>query len=224
MGPALKYTSSDQSADQFINTANPYGVGKFGSLAVHGVVAWDGRDNVMVPRRGVYAALRGSYYFEGGDVESAFQQVNGNVNAYMSGGPLTLALRVGGKKVFGTYPYMEAAALGQGGLGAEALVEPHDTLRGYRARRYLGDASAFANGDLRIRLFQVNMILPVTWGITGFGDVGRVWLEGEESDTWHTGVGGGVWVALLANRMAFSAGISHGKDENLFYVIGGFAF
>jgi hypothetical protein len=37
-------------------------------------------------------------------------------------------------------------------------------------------------------------------------------------------VGGGVWVALLANRMAFSAGISHGKEENLFYVIGGFAF
>jgi hypothetical protein len=68
------------------------------------------------------------------------------------------------------------------------------------------------------------MILPVTWGVVGFGDVGRVWLEGEESDTWHTGVGGGVWIALLANRMSFSAGISHGKDENLFYVIGGFAF
>jgi hypothetical protein len=28
-------------------------------------------------------------------------------------------------------------------------------------------------------------------------DYGRVWLEGEDSDTWHVGYGGGVWLAPL---------------------------
>jgi hypothetical protein len=45
LGPGLKYTESDEGADQFINTAKPYGVGKFGEVAVHGILSWDGRDN-----------------------------------------------------------------------------------------------------------------------------------------------------------------------------------
>jgi hypothetical protein len=28
-------------------------------------------------------------------------------------------------------------------------------------------------------------------------DYGRVWLDGEDSDTWHIGYGGGLWMAPL---------------------------
>ena len=215
IGPALKYTSNEQDRDELINTVNPYGSGDYGALAVHGILSWDGRDSAVLPRRGAFAAVRGTYFPEAWDVESAFGQVNGNVNAYLPlGGRVTLALRGGGKKVFGTYPYMEAAALGQGGLGAGALEEPENTLRGYRARRFTGDSSAYGNADLRLRISSMNIVVPGVWGLTAFGDVGRVWLEGESSDKWHTGVGGGLWFSWLTNRLSASVGVSHSKEDD----------
>jgi hypothetical protein len=160
-------------------------------------------------------------------VTSDFGQVNGNVNAYLSAGKaVTFAFRAAGKKVFGAYPYMEAAAIGEGGLGAgsSTLDEVRDNLRGHRARRFLGDASATLQSDVRLRLSHITLILPGAWGLSGFGDVGRVWLEGETSDTWHTGVGGGIWLSVLNDRLAFSTGISHGPEEDLIYFKGGFHF
>jgi hemolysin activation/secretion protein len=109
---------------------------------------------------------------------------------------------------------MEAAPTGEWPR-VGALSEPEDTVRGYRARRYLGDASAWANAGLRLKVSHINLILPGTWGISGFGDVGRVWLEGDSSDTWHPGVGGGIWLSLLNDRMAFSAGIAHSVTRNI---------
>ena len=182
------------------------------------------RTTTIFPRKGVFAAARGTYFPKLWDVTSDFGEVNGNVNAYLSAGTtLTLALRAGGKKVFGIYPYTEAASIGEGGLGAGALGEPQDTVRGYRARRYMGDSSAWGNAELRLRVSRISLILPGTWGINGFADVGRVWLKGESSDTWHAGVGGGIWLSLLNDCMAFSTGISHGKEENLYYLKGGSA-
>jgi outer membrane protein assembly factor BamA len=225
VGPVLKYTQSDEDKVQFINVAKPYGVGKFGALAVHGVLAWDGRDNAIFPRKGVVAAARASYFPQTWDVTSDFGQVNGNLNAYLSAGRVvTFAFRAASKKVFGAYPYMEAASIGEGGLGAGALEESRDTVRGFRARRFLGDASASLNTDIRLRVSDITIVLPGAWGLQGFADVGRVWLEGETSDTWHTGLGGGVWLSLLNDRMAFSAGASHSKETDLFYLKGGFAF
>ena len=105
-----------------------------------------------------------------------------------------------------------------------ALAEPEDTVRGYRARRYIGDASAWGNADLRLRISHITLVLPGAWGINGFGDVGRVWLKGESSDTWHTGVGGGIWLSLLNDRMAFSGGLAHSSQDDIFYFGGGFSY
>ena len=105
-----------------------------------------------------------------------------------------------------------------------ARREPQDTVRGYRARRFLGDSSAWGNADLRLRVSRITIILPGAWGIVGFADAGRVWLEGESSDTWHAGYGGGIWLSLLNDRMCFSSGISHSKESNLFFVKGGFSY
>jgi hypothetical protein len=225
VGPALKYTSNEEDRNELVNTVQPYGSGGYGALGVHGILSWDGRDDIILPHRGGFAAVRGTWYPEAWDVESSFGQVNGNVNAYLPlGARATLALRGGGKKLFGTYPYMEAASLGQGGLGAGALEEPENTLRGYRARRFSGDSSAYGNADLRLRISSMNIIVPGVWGVTAFGDVGRVWYEGESSDKWHTGVGGGLWFCWLTNRVSASVGYSHSEEDDLFYVTGGFHF
>jgi hypothetical protein len=157
--------------------------------------------------------VRGTWFPKAWDVDSSFGQVNGNLNGYLPlGGRVTLALRGGGKKVFGTYPYTEAAALGQGGLGAGALEEPENTLRGYRARRFTGDSSAYGNADLRLRVSNMNIVVP------------GVWLDGESSDTWHTSVGGGLWFCWLTNRFSSSVGVAYSEEETLFYFRGGLHF
>lgn len=189
------------------------------------MVAFDGRDNTTFTRKGVFFAARGTVFPEAWDVRKTFGEVNGNLNGYISAGKwLTLAVRGGGKKVFGDYPYMEAASIGGGGLGVGALAEPDYTVRGFRSRRFLGDASLFGNADLRLSISRINLILPGNWGLIGFADTGRVWLKGEDSNTWHTGVGGGVWISLMNYRSTISTGIAHSKEEDLFYFKGGFTF
>lgn len=225
VGPLVKYSENDEGKDQLINAVRPYGAGEFGELAVHGALAWDGRDSAVYPRKGVVAALRGTYFPEAWDVQSQFGQVNGDVTTYLSAGrAATLALRAGGKKVFGDYPYFEAAAIGAGRVGANILSEPEDTLRGYRSNRFMGDASAWGNSSLRLRVSRIAIVVPGSWGVEGFADAGRVWLKSEASDTWHVGYGGGIWLSMLNDRMAFSAGLSGSKESTLFYVKGGFTY
>jgi hypothetical protein len=170
-------------------------------------------------------AARGTLFPAIWDVETTFGEVNGNVDLFASAGRwLTLALRGGGKKVFGDYPYMEAAAAGGGGLGTAALEEPAYTVRGYRSRRFLGDASAFGNAELRLTVSRITLILPAHWGVLGFVDAGRVWLKGEDSDKWHSGYGGGIWISLMNYRNTVSTGWAHSVEGNRFFFHGGFTF
>ena len=178
-----------------------------------------------MPRRGLFAAVRGTWFAQTWDVDRDFGQVNGNINGYLPlGGALTLAARAGGKKVFGSYPYMEAASLGQGGLDSGVLAAPENTLRGYRARRFAGDKAVYFNGDMRLRISGMNIGAPGSWGLTAFADTGRVWLEGESSDKWHSSVGGGLWFSWLTNRAAASIGVSHSSEDNLVYFVLGSHF
>jgi outer membrane protein assembly factor BamA len=225
LGPAVKFTQTRESENELINIVKPYGAGDFGELALHGELQIDARDSASFTRRGVLLAARGTLFPAAWDVKKTFGEVNGDLSGHVSAGKaLTLAVRVGGKKVFGDYPYMEAAAIGGGGLGVGALGEADHTVRGFRARRFIGDASAYADADVRLHVSHITLILPGDWGLMGFVDTGRVWLEGEHSDTWHTGTGGGLWISLLNYRSTLSAGVAHSKEENLFYLKGGFTF
>jgi hypothetical protein len=227
-GPAAKYTSTKHGADnqdELVNVSRPYGSGDFGEVGAHTALAFDGRDSDAFPRHGVFLAVRGTVCPKVWDVTKAFGQMNGNANAYLSAGKwLTLGLRAGAKKVFGEYPYMEAATIGGGSLGTPALAEPDYTVRGFRARRFSGDSAAYGNADLRLTISKITLILPGHFGVFGFTDTGRVWLEGENSDTWHTGVGGGLWLSFLNYKNTLSVGLAHSNEEDLVYVKGGFTF
>ncbi len=225
LGPVLKYNDTDQSKQQLVNVLKPYGTGKFGETGVHAVVSYDGRDSAAFTHKGVFFAARGTWVPKVWDVKSGFGEVNGNVNGYLSAGKwLTLAVRGGGKRVFGNYPFQEAAYIGSGSMGVGALQEPDYTVRGFRSRRFGGDGSLWGNSDLRLRVSHVTIFVPAHWGVFGFADSGRVWLKGETSNTRHTGVGGGIWLSLLNFKNTFSAGIAHSKEEDLVYVKGGFTF
>ncbi len=70
--------------------------------------------------------------------------------------------------------------------------------RAARVDRYLGHKMVYQNVDLRFMGFGFGKgEVPTVGGFILGLDHGRVWLNGEDSSTWHFGYGGGVWVAPL---------------------------
>jgi hypothetical protein len=125
---------------------------------------------------------------------------------YVSIGSPTLALRVGGTKVFGDeFPLEDAAFIG----GSSSL-------RGYRWNRFAGDAALFGGAELRIPITRAVLFTRGDLGILALADAGRVWYDGESEGGWHTGVGGGLYFHTLGQTI--SVQYAKGEDEGRFYV------
>jgi hemolysin activation/secretion protein len=122
---------------------------------------------------------------------------------------------VGGKQLWGRYPYHEAAVIGG-----------PDTVRGLRRQRYAGDASAYGNAELRQRLFDFMFLVPIDVSVFGLADGGRVFLDGEDSDRWHHGFGGGIGLTFLRPENTLSIAAARGSDDDKvrLYFQGGFGF
>lgn len=216
VGPTLKYADTDLDPGRFITLFPPFGVGGFGMVGGSAELQLDGRDEPVATRRGVHLTAGGSVFPAVWDVETTFGELHGEVAAFLtprtSFGP-TLALRAGGKRVWGDYPFFEAAFVGGAG-----------TVRGLREDRYAGDGSAYGNAELRVRLGRYFVLLPGDYGVFGLADVGRVFLEGESSDVWHTGVGGGLWFAFLEQANTMTVALARGDGRTAFYLRAGFAY
>jgi hypothetical protein len=229
LGAVGKFSDTKLTPGRFLEQARPYGVEDFGQVGPQLTFVHDTRDQEAAARRGLYLMASGTYYPKVWSVEEAFTVANGEVSTYLSPGPFTLALRAGGKKVWGDrVPFHEAAFIGGPG-----------TVRGLRRNRFAGDASAFGTAELRLRLGDIKILVPIGVGIFGFGDIGRVWVDGLSSDLWHTGVGGGLslelirpentvtvgvaWPGTLRDDGRFGAGLDNDRRAR-FYLKGGFTF
>ncbi len=238
-GPTVKYASNTHKGDNtLINKAQPYGYGDFGEVGASAVIELDTRTaadktpggvalrTFGYPRTGTLVTVRGLVFPKAWDVKDTFGTVKGSAAAYLTPGSdkaPTLALRVGGEKAFGRYPYFEAAYLG-GGSGRIVSIGGEDPLRGLERQRYAGDASLFGSADLRLYVSRFHLFLPGTWGLLAFGDIGRVYLKGEDSNKWHNGYGGGLWFAWLDRANTVTVSYGRSEKHNAFYVRAGFAF
>jgi hypothetical protein len=68
------------------------------------------------------------------------------------------------------------------------------------------------------------MVVPAEVGVLSFADAGRVFADGQESDAWHAGYGGGIWIAPLTRGNTVSLSIGQGRERRGFYLSSGFAF
>ena len=68
-------------------------------------------------------------------------------------------------------------------------------LRGYRRERFWGNTAYYNNNDLQYLVNFKSFLFNGKAGLLAFFDQGRVWLNGEESNTWHYGYGGGIILA-----------------------------
>ena len=89
---------------------------------------------------------------------------------------------------------------------------------------FLGDAAAWGNAELRLRLGSVFVLLPGDVGVFGLGDVGRVFLEGESSTVWHGAVGGGLWMSVVRPDNVFTIAAVSSAERTGVYFRAGFAY
>ncbi|HEY7028357.1 MAG TPA: hypothetical protein VH438_12150 [Gemmatimonadales bacterium] len=215
-GPYMKYASTDKRTDRFLATVNPYGSGNFGEVGVGVTLRFDTKNRRHAATRGWTFEVTGRMFPAWWDVEEDFGDVAAEAATFLSPKlPLhpTFAFRAGGKKIWGPYPFFEAAYIGDAG-----------TVRLGRDGRYAGDASAYGNAELRLALGRATIVLPTDFGVFGLADAGRVFLEGENSDVWHSAFGGGIWLAPIARDYTVSAAVAAGDERTALYVQAGFAF
>jgi hypothetical protein len=215
-GPAIRYTNT-KDGNRYIDQARTYGAGAFGMVGGRMELAVDTRDLPLNPRRGVALALGGAVYPSFLDVRTTFGEVHGSAATYLGASSLplepVLALRVGARQVFGDAPFQEAAYIGDA-----------RTARLGRVNRYGGDRALWGNVELRLGFGRYRVIVPGEWGAFGLGDVGRVYLDGESSDTWHGAYGGGLWFGLLGRANTISIAYAQSRERGQIYVQAGMAF
>ncbi|MEO0339863.1 MAG: hypothetical protein AAF242_11665, partial [Bacteroidota bacterium] len=86
------------------------------------------------------------------------------------------------------------------------------------------DEAFYHNIDLRLFLFKWrNGFLPMGVGIVGGYDYGRVWLEGEDSTTWHNSQTIGIWLNILKMTI-IQPYYSLTEEGNIFSLQMGFNF
>jgi hypothetical protein len=216
VGPRVRYVRSELSADRLIGSARPYGGGGFVEFGAQAYARLDLRDLPTNPRRGLLLEL-GSDLVPGlGDVEETFGSAYATLATYISaptGWSPTLYIRAGGRRVWGRYPFFAAARVGGGG-----------SVRGFSNGRFMGDAGVFGQVELRVPLARTKLIVPGTLGVLGLADAGRVYLEGESSDTWHTGFGGGIWFAWLGGAKVVSLAVARSTERTTLNFRVGVAF
>lgn len=97
------------------------------------------------------------------------------------------------------YEFFQAATLGG-----------NNGLRGFREERFSGESSFAASTDLRYSFPQFRTrFLPFQVGVFAGYDIGRVWLDGEDSNVWHDSYGGGFWINsadALSGKFNFFSG------------------
>jgi hypothetical protein len=176
----------------------------------------DTRNRRTAATRGITLELGGAVHPPWWDVRETFGEVFGEATTFLSWkGPLdpTLAFRAGGRKLWGSYPFFEAAFIGDKG-----------TTRLGRENRFAGDASAYGSAELRLFLARTTLIVPTDIGVFGLADAGRVFLAGESSSLWHTAFGGGIWLGFLSRANTVSVAAAASEERTRIYVQAGFGF
>jgi len=143
-----------------------------------------------------------------------FGQLYSESSVFFSTGPWTAALRGGvATNVGNNYEFYQANTLGG-----------TSNLRGYRRDRFSGKTSVYNNTEVRYKIGNYNgYIFRGQFGLLSFFDNGRVWVPGENSNTWHCGYGGGFW-ALAYKRLPLTVTYGTSKESGMLNVKAGFLF
>ena len=180
-------------------------------------IGMDTRNSSALPTRGINWQTTFKILDGLKNTNGSVTQLNTDMSLYMSfsrNPKVVLATRFGAGVNFGNnFEFFQAQYLG-GTLN----------MRGFRKYRFAGKSMAYNNTDLRIKIADFRTYLfPGSIGLLFFHDIGRVWVDNDQSDTWHTGYGGGVYISPM-RRTVIAISIAKSKEEILPVISFGFQF
>jgi hypothetical protein len=227
----LRLSDTPTDRDNVLNRVQAYGRGSFTEAGVRAGVHYDSRGvgesllsgglfETVAPegKRLLDTRVEVSTFYLPAllDVEKGFGGVEGEAAGYLgpSSSTLQVAARFGGRRVWGTYPWIESAF-----IGGRASV------RGFSRNRFAGDGSLYGSLEARAWLVTMNVPpIPLRLGVLAFGDVGRVWLSGEASEVWHPSWGGGVMLQPVATPYVITVAWAGSREGSRWYFGYGFFF
>lgn len=232
IGPEVRYSETGRDDGTIIGYTFAYGTADFGQVALRGGLHFDSRrrpeagsganiaegigvgETEPAQTSGVNVQVEGFYMPELWDVVLGdYGGVDGVLNAYAGTKHVHLAARVGGRMLWGNTPWFEAAAIGGWNN------------RGFHARRFTGDSSLFGSVEARGWLGHLPLpLLPTRVGLVAFADGGRVWLDQEESNTWHASYGGGLLLQPVLAPITAHVLAAHSTEGTRFYFGLGYPF
>ena len=204
VGASAKYVNANGKAGTILDTVTVNGIGKVSLLFMNTALRIDRRDHPVLPTHGILLELGGSYSPPVFSSKASFGEVRIEARSYLTRSvitPLTLAVRVVGEKNWGGSPFHQISVLG----GSR-------TIRGLLRERYVGGGMVLGNAELRFFLPRFQFLRPAAIGMFLFGDTGRVFVSGEDSDQWHSSVGAGLWLSILKPEYTLSASIARSSD------------
>lgn len=193
-----------------------YGLGKISPLGFHLGLEIDGRNSQDYPTQGYFMKFTGRLFPEIFSDPEGFYYAGFDLRSYLTpefSSFTTLALRAGGSKVFGKYPFYAGATVGG-----------ENSLRGYNDKRFSGDAALFGQAELRLFVTQINIILKSRVGVNLFAETGRVFIENDNSDKWHPSYGVGLWVSYLNSTIIGTTYVAFSPERTTFYLGLGMGF
>jgi hypothetical protein len=225
VGPALQHYGFDSADNKGRFLSNGGRVATYDSATISknkthaGVVMdflVDRRNNMLLPSKGYNLDVRLKAYGGVSNYAKSFGQLSSSFSVYV---PLdkknfiVLADRLGG-----------AITVGKNAFYQSVFIGGHENLLGYRQYRFAGEHAIYNNLEARVRLTNfTGYIIPGELGLVAFYDAGRVWVDDENSDTWHQGVGGGLYFAP-AKLAVLSVVAGHSTEGWYPYVTLGFRF
>ncbi|MBO6827938.1 metallophosphoesterase [Allomuricauda sp.] len=219
LGLAYENIEIEETEDRFINefyVAN----GEENHLSFFGLdgeYSYSNTDNEAFPTVGMAFSMEGGFRKNLDDGSRSFGYVipSFSVDHKLSAdGRLVLATQLKGHFTIGNgYEFYQAASIGG-----------NNGLRGFRFQRFTGKTAYFQNTDIRYSFRRTKTgILPVTPGIYGGFDYGRVWFPGDSSRIWHNSYGGGFFVNG-ADILSANFGLFNSSDGLRFAFGLGFGF
>lgn len=192
LGPVLQYTTTDSTRSPLLKKDHPYGFGTFEQAGLLLNARYDrqaDRSEPTVATNHFLVDASGAYYPAAMDVRSGYGDAS-----LAFGTSLVLPVpthpilnaRAGGRKLWGDFPYFDAATIG--GLRTTRFMD---------TQRYAGDASLYGTSELLVPLTRFRLWIPLQGGITGDADAGRVYVGGQSPGGWHSVTAEGIWVGRM---------------------------
>ncbi len=155
----------------------------------------------VLPEKGFTMDLSAIPAFGIGKTNNDFSRFTGELNGYIPlAGDFGIHVRSGAATLTGDPLFFQLNRVGG-----------TDNLRGFERDRFHGRTVQYNQFNLRWINDVTGRIYSGKFGIFGFADAGRAWIDDEESDKWHMGYGLGLLLSPF-NKIAATVAYGFSKD------------